>query len=162
VLWVIILALTLLGAAVHARATGHRSAQKRTAEIFLVYTLAGYYGIAMLLAAAVHLKNPAGIAGLKGWAPSEPFQTLYAFALLGMSASAFLSIWWRGTYLLGPALSGSVLLLGGAYLHGSEILRTGRFVWLKDGPEMLLDLVVPLGVLSLAYVHKRSLLQGRP
>jgi hypothetical protein len=162
VLWVIILALTLLGAAVHARAAGQGSARKRTPEIFLVYTLAGYYGVAMLLAAAVHLKNPAGIAGLKGWAPSEPFQTLYAFALLGMAASAFLSIWWRGTYLLGPALSGSVLLLGGAYLHGSEVLQTGRFGWLKDGPEMLLDLVVPIGVLGLAYVHKRSLRQGGP
>ena len=159
-LWVIILALTVAGAAIHARVASRRSTGPRAPEIFLVYVLAGYYGIAMLLAAAVHLSNPAGIANLKGWQPSEPFQTLYAFALLGMAGSALLSIWWRGTYLLGPALFGSVLLLGGAYLHGSEMLRAGRFVLVNDGPEVLLDLVVPLAVLSLAHVHKCSIHQG--
>lgn len=159
-LWIVILALTIVGAAVHSRLATRRSTRRRAPEIFLVYLLTGYYGVAMLLAAAVHLSNPVGIAKLKGWPPSEPFQTLYAFALLGMAGSAFLSIWWRGMYLLGPALFGSVLLLGGAYLHGSEVLRAGTFVWLKDGPEVLLDLVVPLAVLGLAYVHKRNIRGG--
>jgi len=160
VLWVIILVLLVAGATVHARLAVPRLTRRRVTEIFLVYILAGYYGVAMLLAAAVHLSNPAGIANLKGWQPSEPFQTLYAFALLGLAGTAFLSIWWRGTYLLGPALFGSVLLLGGAYLHGSEVLHAGRFVLLKDGPEVLLDLIVPLAVLGLAWVHRRTIQQG--
>lgn len=38
----------------------------RVIELFLVYILAGYYGIAMVLAALVHLLNPGAVAQVKG------------------------------------------------------------------------------------------------
>ena len=161
-LWIAILALSLIAAAVHTRVDARRPGPRRGAsELFLVYMLAGYYGVGMLLSAFVHLTNPRGIADLKAWPASEPFQALYAFALLGLAASAFLGVRWRGRYLLGPAIAGSVLLLGGAYIHGSEILRAGRVVWSKDGPELLLDLVLPLGVLALAYTYHRGIDDGK-
>lgn len=63
-----------------------------------------------MVSGVVHLSNPAGIANLKAWQPSE----------------------------LGPALFGSVLLLGGAFLHGS----------------------VPLAVLGLAWAYGRAIQHG--
>ena len=152
-LWLLILVGTVIAATVHSRV---RRQGGEVVEVYLVYLLVGYYGLAMLLAAAVHLTNPVGIAQLKGWAASEPIQTLYAFALIGMAVSSILSIWIRGTYLLGPALFGSLLLLGGAFVHGREVIQSGSFVWAKDGLEFLFDLVVPLTVLGLAWAHQRG------
>jgi hypothetical protein len=153
VLWLLILVGTVIGATVHCVMRRERGS---VVEVYLVYLLAGYYGLAMLLAALVHLTNPGGIAQLKGWVSSEPIQALYAFALLGMAASSILSVWMRGTYLLGPAVFGSTLLLGGAFVHGREVLQSGTFVWAKDGLEFLFDLVVPLTVLSLAWAHQKG------
>ena len=152
-LWLLILVGAVVAATVHCRM---RRQAGNVAEVYLVYLLAGYYGLAMLLAAVVHLTNPVGIAQLKGWASSEPIQTLYAFALIGMGVSSILSIWMRGTYLLGPSLFGSILLLGGAFVHGREVIQSGSFVWAKDGLELLFDLVVPLAVLGLAWAHQRG------
>ena len=157
-LWLAILVGSIIGAAAH----GHMRRERAAAvEVYLVYLLVGYYGLAMVLAALVHLTNPGGIAQLKGWASSEPIQTLYAFALLGMAASSLLAIWLRGTYLLGPAMSGSILLLGGAFVHGREVLTSGTFVWAKDGFEFLFDLVVPVAVLCLAGLHWRGEVDSR-
>lgn len=127
-------------------------------ELFLVYLLAGYYGVAMILAGVIQVLNPEGIARLKGWPASPPLQTLYAFALFGLAVSAILSIWWRGRYLLAPAISGSVLLFGGAYVHGSEMLARGAFALPTDGPEILLDFAVPMTILVLAATYGH---QGR-
>jgi hypothetical protein len=150
-LWLLILVGTVVGATIHCIVRRERG---NVVEVYLVYLLAGYYGLSMLLAAFVHLTNPGGIAQLKGWASSEPIQALYAFALLGMAVSSILSVWMRGTYLLGPALFGSILLLGGAFVHGREVLQSGTFAWAKDGLEFLFDLIVPIAVLGLACAHK--------
>jgi hypothetical protein len=150
VLWLVILVGSVIGASVHGLMRRERGS---LVEVYLVYLLVGYYGLAMLLAASVHLTNPEGIAQLKGWVSSEPLQTLYAFALIGLAISSSLSIWMRGTYLLGPAVFGSILLLGGTYVHGREVLQSGTFVWRKDGLEFLFDFVVPITVLGLAWAH---------
>lgn len=110
----------------------------------------------MLYAASVQLMFPEALAKYKGWPASTPIQTLYAFALIGLSVAALLCIRFRGVYLLGPAVAGSLLLFGGAYVHIGEILRARRFLLLKDGPEIVLDLLVPLIVLSLAVTHLRK------
>lgn len=157
-LWIYIVVALLIGAGIHSVIASRAGRRSRTAELFLVYLLVGYYGVAMVLAGAVQLLNPQAIARLKGWPASEPMQTLYAFALFGLAASAILGVWWRGNYLLAPAISGSVLLFGGAYVHGSEILDRGAFVLAKDGPQILLDFAVPVTVLVLAATYGR---QGR-
>jgi hypothetical protein len=151
VLWLLILVGTVIGATAHCLMRRERGS---VVEVYLVYLLVGYYGLSMLLAAVVHLTNPRGIAQLKGWVPSEPIQALHAFALLGLALSSILSVWRRGSYLMGPALFGSTLLLGGAFVHGREVLQSGTFVWARDGLELLFDLVVPLTVLSLAWAHE--------
>ena len=155
-LLIIVLAATF-HIAVHLRSP---RATQRVAEIFLVYLLVGYYGLGMILSATVHLLNPMAIGQLKGWVPSRPFQALYAFALLGLAASALLTAWLRGSYVLAPAISGSLLLFGGAYVHGSEILAAGHFSVARDGPEVLSDFLVPVTVLCLAAVHWRYLRIG--
>jgi hypothetical protein len=152
-LWLAILIGTIIGATAHCLLRRQRGS---AIEVYLVYLLVGYYGLAMVLAALVHVTNPVGIAQLKGWVSSEPIQTLYAFALLGMALSSILTVWIRGPYLLGPAVSGSILLLGGAFVHGREVLRSSTFVWTKDGLEFLFDFVVPATVLCLAWLHSRG------
>ena len=155
-LWLYILVGLLIVATTHSVIAFRRGRRSRTVELFLVYLLAGYYGVAMTLAGMVHLLNPEAIARLKGWPSSAPMQTLYAFALFGLAVSAILGIWWRGRYLVAPAVSGSVLLLGGAYVHGSEMLERGAFALAKDGPEILLDFAVPMTVLVLAATYSRQ------
>lgn len=155
-LWVYILVGLLVGATTHSFATARGGRRSRAVELFLVYLLAGYYGGAMILAGVVQLLNPEAIARLKGWPASAPMQTLYAFALFGLGVSAILSVWWRGKYLLAPAISGSVLLFGGAYVHGSEILARGAFSLATDGPEILLDFAVPITILALAATYSRQ------
>ena len=153
-LWIYILIAVIAGATAHSFIAAHHG-ERRTTELFLVYLLVGYYGVAMLLAAVVQLLNPEALAKLKGWPASPPIQTLYVFSLFGLAASAVLAAWWRGTYLLAPAISGSVLLLGGAYVHGSEVLARGTFSLRRDGPDFLLDFAVPFGVLILAWRYHR-------
>jgi hypothetical protein len=154
-LFVVLLLAVVAAGALHVwlGPAAPRSAH-RAVEILLVYLLAGYYGVAMCLADLITLRRPEAVAALKGWPASPQIQTLHAFALLELAASALPAIWIRGDYLLAPALGGSVLLLGGAYVHGSEILAAGRFIAAREGPEMVLDLVVPLAVLGLALAHQ--------
>lgn len=154
-LWIGILALTLVGAIAHSALGKGQKTRRRVVELFLVWLLVGYYGVGMILAAVIQLANPEALARLKGWPVSIPMQTLYAFALLGLAVSAILAVRYRGTYLLAPSISGSLLLLGGAYVHGSEILESGQFVLLKDGPDLLLDFIVPVTVLALATTNQR-------
>lgn len=154
-LWLYILAALLIGATIHSVVASRAGRTGQSVELFLVYLLAGYYGVAMALAGVVQLLNPEAIARLKGWPSSPPVQTLYAFALFGLAASAVLGVWWRGRYLIAPAISGSVLLLGGAYVHGSEMVSRGVFDVSKDGADLLLDFAVPMTILALAAVHVR-------
>lgn len=107
-LWIYILMGTLVAAAAHSTAAARRSGRSRGVELFLVYLLVGYYGLAMILAGVVQLLNPEAVARLKGWPASGPMQTLYAFALFGLALSAIVGIWQRGAYLLGPARSFSM------------------------------------------------------
>jgi hypothetical protein len=155
-LWIYLLIASVTGGAIHSYAV-RRSRRGRTVELFLVYLLVGYYGLAMILSGAVHLLNPRGLAALKGWPVSEPMHSLYAFALFGLAGSALLAAWFRGTYLLAPAISGSMLAFGGAYVHGAEILDRGSFILAKDATELLFDVVVPSTILALAaaYAHQR-------
>ena len=154
-LWIYILAALLISATIHSAIASRAGRTGRAVELFLVYLLAGYYGVAMALAGVVQLLNPEAIARLKGWPSSPPMQTLYAFALFGLAASAVLGVWWRGRYLVAPAISGSVLLLGGAYVHGSEMLAHGAFDVATDGADLLLDFGVPMTILGLAAAHIR-------
>ncbi len=154
-LWLYILAALLIGATIHSVVASRAGRTGRSVELFLVYLLAGYYGVAMALAGVVQLLNPEAIARLKGWPSSPPTQTLYAFALFGLAASAVLCMRWRGRYLVAPAISGSVLLLGGAYVHGSEMLARGAFNVAKDGADLVLDFGVPMTVLALVAAHIR-------
>lgn len=152
-LWIYILIATLVGATIHSVLASRRGDGNRAVELFLVYLLVGYYGLAMILSGLVHILNPGPLAALKGWPVSSPMHALYAFALFGLAVSASLSIWFRGRYLLAPTISGSVLAFGGAYVHGVEVLNRGTFLMGKDGPEILFDVVVPLTILTLASRH---------
>ena len=135
-LWLYILAALLIGATIHSVVASRAGRTGRSVELFLVYLLAGYYGVAMALAGVVQLLNPEAIARLKGWPSSPPTQTLYAFALFGLAASAVL---WHPPLVAGkivaPAISGIRVVLGGAYVHGSEMLsHAGRSMWRRMAP----------------------------
>ncbi len=120
----------------------------RAVELFVVYLIAGYYGVCMLYSALIHLTHGEAIATYKGWPVGNPIQTLYAFALIGVGVSALLVIPFRGTYMLAPAIAGSLLSLGGIYVHGCEMIARG-FAAGRDLPEIILDGFVPLLVLIL-------------
>jgi hypothetical protein len=148
-IFIVFLVAVVVAAVVHALVVGGR-----VLELLLLYLLIGYYGFSMLFGAWVHLTKPDALDAYKGFPiAGKPMHTLYAAALMGVALASILCIWFRGNYVLGPAISGSILSLGGAYLHLREMIGRGTFIAGKDGPEILFDVVVPVTVLTLAIAH---------
>jgi hypothetical protein len=152
-LFLLLLGLIVVAASLHVVLRRPRSAT-RSIELFLLYLLVGYYGLLMLFAAAVHLTKPDALDALKGWpSAGRPLHTLYAFALIGVAVASLLGLRLRGTYLLGPAVAGSLLSFGGACVHIGEIARRGKFIIRSDGLEIIFDIFVPVVVLGLAAAY---------
>jgi uncharacterized protein DUF6790 len=153
VLFLLFLVLILGAASLHV-ALRRPHSEARSVELFFLYLLVGYYGLLMLFAAAIHLTKPDALDAMKGWpSAGRPLHTLYAFALIGVAVASLLGLRLRGTYLLGPAIVGSLLSFGGAYVHIGEIVRRGNLIVRSDGLEIIFDILVPVGVLSLAVAY---------
>lgn len=112
---------------IHAFMTGPRTRQ-RFAEMMLVYSLVGYFGILMLSVAVYNLVAPEQFAASHGWSVSgdNPFQQFSAISYGAMAIIAILAIWLRGLYLVAPAVCWSIFFLGATYIHLVDYAARGR------------------------------------
>jgi len=114
----------LVAATAHAVVSGRRS-RRAVAELFLVYVLVGYCGLAMVVVGVFGLAVPARAAAWLGWPPGNPFQLFASYAMLGMGAASMLGLWLRGRYLVGPAVAWAVFFGGATFGHLCDLGRRG-------------------------------------
>ncbi|HEX9654435.1 MAG TPA: DUF6790 family protein [bacterium] len=112
---------------IHAMKTGPHTKQ-RFAELMLVYSLVGYFGILMLGVAIYNLVAPERFAASHGWSVStdNPFQQFVGILYGAMAIIAILAVWLRGMYLLAPAVCWSIFFLGATYIHIADFAARGR------------------------------------
>jgi hypothetical protein len=113
--FVFVIAGLLLVVIVHAAMLSNRSAAK-VAELGLLYLLVGYCGIPMFAVSVWALVYPQGAAMALGFA-NGPLLSFFAWAYLGMSIIALLSLRYRGTYLVAPVAVWAVYLGGATQVH---------------------------------------------
>lgn len=143
--WLISVALTFLGAAANILVAGASSWSPRgIAETVLVWSLAGFFGVATLIAGLQHIFNSDRIAEYIGWVKGSGFQLELGWAEVGIAIAACLTPWLRGTYLVAPTIAGSVLYLGAASVHARDMVKTGNFSAGSAGPVFYIDIAMPL------------------
>jgi len=112
---------------IHALATGPRT-RRRLAELLLVYSLVGYFGLLMLAVAVFTLAAPEHFATSHGWRASaeNPFQQFGGVAYGSMAVAAILAAWLRGLYPVGPAVCWALFFLGATWIHLADSAARGQ------------------------------------
>ena len=152
--WVIIFAITILGAAVQLLLPGTAGlSARRIAEVTLVWLLGGFYGYATFAAGLQHLTQSDKVAKYIGWPVGSGFQLELGWAEVGLGLASFLSIWLRGSYFLAPAIAGSFIYLGAAFVHAREIVKKGNFNPGNAGPVFYIDIIAPILVIVMLILY---------
>ncbi len=115
-MWFALLVLSLIAAAIHVRvrAPGSKAA---SAELVLVYLLAGYCGFAQIIRAFAIMVKGAPLMAHVQFTPGDPAVMWLAFFSLGCGAIGALSIWRRGNYLLAPVVVWAIFWTGTTFAH---------------------------------------------
>ena len=137
-----ILVATLILATIHVARMKSRTRQ-RMAEIFLLYLLVGYCGIPMLAVSVASLIRADLITAWLGLPASDIFQQFVSVALLAMSVLSLLSLRYRGSYLIGPAVCWSIFFFGATFIHLADAGAHG-----PAGHGTLLSIVASHGLIS--------------
>ena len=116
-MWQLILLGLMVAGAVHAqvRRGGSRGG---TAEMMLVYVLAGYCGAMMFAVGVVAVVNPDWVATNMARVPTgNPVMIWAGFFFLGLAIVSLMTIWLRGVFLIAPVIAWSVYWAGATYAH---------------------------------------------
>jgi hypothetical protein len=124
--FILLLAASLVAVAIHAMLLKERTT-RRIGEIAMLYILAGYCGVAMLASSLFSLANAERFARMHGFPTGSPFQDFTAVAMLGMSILSLLALWYRGTYLIAPAVCWAVFFGGATWIHAKDLGDKGAF-----------------------------------
>ena len=121
-----LLLAVVLSAAGFAHGAIARSPLAQRVELALVYLVAGYFGLTMLVVGVFCLVAPARAAGMLGAEPGNPFELFLGWAFCGMALAALLAVRLRGAYLVGPIAAWSVDFFGAVHVHWVEYAAGGR------------------------------------
>jgi hypothetical protein len=122
-MFLLLLVALLLAAGMHIAYA--RPTLRRGGEIVMVYVLAGYCGIPMLLVSGFSILRPDLTAAHLGFPGGSPFQSFVAVALLGMGTMATMSAWFRGRFLVAPAVCWTVFFAGATIIHLADYGHRG-------------------------------------
>jgi hypothetical protein len=152
--WIITLSLSILGATAQILLSHPAGlAISRIAEIVLVWLLGGFYGYATFAAGLQHLFQSDKIANYIGWATGSGFQLELGWMEVGLGIASFLSIWFRGVYFLAPAIAGSFIYLGAAFVHAQDISKKGNFNPGNAGPVFYIDIIAPILIIVFLFLY---------
>ena len=144
-MWQLILAALMVAGAVHAQLKKGTS-KGRTAEMMLVYVLAGYCGVMMFALGLVAVANPDWIAiNMARVPPGNPVMIWAGFFFLGLSIVAMMAIWLRGAFLAAPVIAWSTYWAGATYAHVVADQQNGHAMT----PGSLFDTFVGHGLVAL-------------
>lgn len=152
--WIIVFSITILGDVVQILFFGSTGfTTSHIAEVSLVWLLAGFYGVATLLAGFQHLFNSNKIANYIGWPTGSGFQLELGWSEVGLGLASIFAIWFRGTYFIAPSIAGSVLYLGAAFVHAQDIAKKGNLNPGNAGPVFYIDIIAPILVIIILVLY---------
>jgi len=124
-----ILLVVLLGAGLFHGLKLKERTHSAVAEIMLVYVLVGYCGLYMISAGIFDLLASFQNGTIFPFSAGGAAQKFFDFALLGMATMAIFSVWFRGRYLVSPAVGWSIFWFGATYIHFADLYITGSLSW---------------------------------
>jgi hypothetical protein len=142
----ILLLVLIAAAALHLWRSQERTLE-RGGLLLLMYVLVGYCGIPMIVVALLVLVHPGEAAEVLGFAAGNPFELFLGWGYLGMAVVATLSLRYRGSYLVAPALLWAIFFAGATAVHAGDYRAAGV---LTHGS--LLQLFVAHGLVSVLLV----------
>jgi uncharacterized protein DUF6790 len=119
-----LLMLVLLGAGIHVASLQTRTPEK-IGELFLLYLLVGYCGVPMLIFSAWALLSPEAAAAHLGFPAGNPFQEFAGLAFLAMSILSILTLRYRRSFLIAPAILWAVFFAGATLIHFKDFHHKG-------------------------------------
>jgi hypothetical protein len=154
-MWIILLIVLMAAAAVHSRLAAGKS-RTPPSELFLVYLLAGYCGIAPIITGLALFVAPPDwqIALMPRAQPGNPLTAWFAVLWLGMGAIGTLTIWLRGVYLVAPMVGWSIFWGGATFAHAihdptdAHPLTAVGFTHIFIAHGLIAILLVAFGVVS--------------
>ena len=120
----LLIAAVLVAAAIHIARMKERTTQ-RAGEVALLYLLVGYCGFPTLAFAVTSLAHPEQVAATLGFPAGNPFQEFASVALLAMAILSVLTLRYRGSFLIGPAILWAVFFAGATIIHSSDHMARG-------------------------------------
>jgi hypothetical protein len=115
-MWLALLVLSLVAAGIHLNSRPARP-KAQSAELVLVYLLAGYCGFAQILRSIAVLVRGQPLMGHVQFTPGDPAVMWLGFFGLGCGLIGAMSIWRRGNFLLAPVIVWSVFWAGTTFAH---------------------------------------------
>jgi hypothetical protein len=115
-MWLALLILSLVAAGIHLNSRPARS-KAASAELVLVYLLAGYCGFAQILRSIAVLVRGQPLMGHVQFTPGDPAVMWLGFFGLGCGLIGAMSIWRRGNFLLAPVIVWAVFWTGTTLAH---------------------------------------------
>jgi hypothetical protein len=123
-------------------------------SILLLHLVVVNCGLAGLFAFLGHTAKADDIAREIGWPTGNPFQQEVAVASLAFSFLGFLSLWFRGDFLVATALGFSIFLLGCGFVHLRDLKKHGNTAKLNAGPMLYYDLLFPLFIVGVVVAYR--------
>ena len=114
----LLLVILLVASVMHMVRTRTRDAQG-IGRLLLLYVLVGYCGVPMLIGTMAGLIDPDWTTEVLRF-PAQLVQGFFAYAYLGMSILACMALWYRGSFLIAPAVCWAVYFLGATLVHLQE------------------------------------------
>jgi hypothetical protein len=115
-MWFALLILSLVAAGIHLNSRPARP-KAASAELVLVYLLAGYCGFAQIARSIAVLVLGQPLMGHVQFTPGDPAVMWLGFFGLGCGLIGALTIWRRGSFLLAPVLVWSIFWTGTTLAH---------------------------------------------
>jgi hypothetical protein len=148
----ITLAIGLLLPTVHLLLRSTDRSPSSVARVYLAYLLPILVGIGGLMGFLGHAMRPDEIARSIGWPTGNPFQFEVAVANLAFGILGLLCLKLRDGFWTATIVGYAVFLEGAAFGHIREILRAGNWSINNAGPILVVDVLVPILLLSLLLV----------
>ena len=146
----------IVAASIHlALSSNRRSSAKAIAGTYLLYFLFIYVGLMGVLTAYARVFRPLQTSASIGWATS-PYEYEVGMADLAVGVLGLLCLKFRGDFWLATAIANAVWLLGDAIGHVRQIMVYNNHAANNSGIFLIVEFIMPLVILSLAFYHRRS------
>lgn len=162
-IYIIILALGVIGFFVHLFTTEEAKTPLRIVRLFLLYQIIFSLGLTSLLAFIGLMFMTDYVAAYSGW-PSCPFEKELANVNLGYFVLSILCIWKGDEFWLATILGSGIWLFADGIGHIGDFVLHGNATPGNIGVPLYTDIIVPVLLLVLYFVYqhlKAKALEGK-